>query len=107
MKKMVSFMISMVGIALFVYGSSISEKTSFQEGRITQAESNNQQGRPTIGPVRRAVKNEQRQNQQEMLSQKSEQVAVLQNKAVWLQGIGTVLFIIGMGGFFFGHKKKN
>ena len=107
MRKMISFIVSMLGIALFVYGSNISEKISFQEGRITQAESSSQQGRPTIGPVRRAVKNEEKQNQQQMLSQKSEQAAVAQIKATWLQGIGAALFIIGIGAFFFGHKKKN
>jgi hypothetical protein len=105
MKKAASIVLSVLGIVLFVCGSNVSTEASFNEERISQAEST-AQGRPVLGPVRRGIRNQAYESKQQALSLEGQKVAASQASANWLRGIGAVLFIIGAGCFVLSFRKN-
>jgi hypothetical protein len=103
--KMISIALSVLGVALFAYGSYMASKAAFDQGRIAQAEAAGQR-RPTLGPVRRIIRTRQAEAKQKMLSQAGQKVAVSQVTANWLRGIGAAFFVIGIGTLIFWRKKR-
>src|SRR3990167_7356784 len=85
-KKSLGTILTVLGAALFAFGSYLSNEAAYEKGRITQAEATGE-GRPTLGPVRRAVKNQEAINKQQRLGQAVQQMVSSQISANWLRGV--------------------
>lgn len=105
MKKTLSITLSVLGVALFIWGNNLSDKAALGEQKIYQAEESGGR-RPTLGPIRRNVRAEEAETKQQILSEAGQKVAASQVTANWLRGVGAVLFVVGIGSLFFVRKKR-
>lgn len=96
MKKAIGTLLIVLGAGTFIWGSYIGQEADLGEERISQAEENIGQSRPTLGPVRRRAKQEMKTNAEEKIGEEKQTVGQIAINSTWLKGIAIVLFVIGL-----------
>jgi hypothetical protein len=75
------------------------------EARISQAEESEGGRRPVLGPIRRGVRTQAAESNQESLGEGGQSVMASLVTGNWLRGIGVVLFVVGVSGLVFCRKR--
>jgi hypothetical protein len=107
-KKVFSKVLAVLGVAILALGIYVSNEAIQGEKQISEAEANEAGGRrPVLGPLRRGIRSSESQSAQERINQKWQQVMESKMTAYWLEGIGVILFILGIGYCILSHKKQD
>ena len=105
MKRWLSIVLILLGAALFINGSHMASQAAYGEGKISNMEEGGQR-RPTLGPIRRNVRSQEMQTQQQRLSAAEEKISTIGVNANWMRGIGAALFAIGIATLLWNRKNK-
>lgn len=107
MKKILSFLITLLGVAIFLFGRSTAQQAEQGEEILTQTEQSLESPkRPIAGPVRRHAREQASTQSAEKIGAKQMQIGQTESTANWLQGAGIALFVIGMSCLLFSFTNK-
>lgn len=107
MRKVLGIILLVVGAAAFSYGTYVSRQATQGQEKIAQAEENAQgTRRPLIGPVRKSMSAQASENREQKINQEELKVSGFEGTARLFQGIGALVFIVGVGSLVSGGCCK-
>lgn len=102
-----SLLLLILGAGIFLFGTYKSDEVSQKEQTLTQMETQaDESRRPILGPVRRNIRDSQKQSAEEKIGDAKSTIAGVGVTAAWMQGIGTGIFVIGFGWAVFSFSRK-
>ncbi len=110
MRKILSILVMLIGIGIFMYGNSISQKANKGASKVAQAEETQEEKRkPLVGPVRKTLREQASETAEKKISVAKQKVVKKEVTADWLHGTGIAVFVVGLGCFIYdiARKKKD
>jgi hypothetical protein len=105
--RIFSIVLLALGLSLIALGGYTSYQAGLGSEKVSAAETQaEEEGRPTLGPIRRRAHMEASQSAQQKIGAENQKIALSELNATWLYGGGIALFLIGIASFLCSRPRS-